>query len=489
MGRSSFLNPNRLAARPVVLAGGEPLVPIPDGSTVHVDKSRWGVEVTLSPRPVAGQETWPRWPLIDQEAALKVGELLGRVNTEGTPLGYLGPEEARLEEEYAALIARNAPAGAPRVHVLAVHSGSAALEIVYKAILYKRYVVQKLPVQLPPEIVVQARTFEASWTAGFKAFCRVCMADVDSRNGCLDPGEAAKKIGPNTAILTHVALYDKLGRLGENIALARQHDLAIVLDAAHGGLITQDGIHVVYSGVDAMIESGQGSKVRTPGWEHGFIVTCDPVIAAYAMKLRNVARTPSPTPSWWPTEDLGDVLGGNERGGEITAILGSFDTFLRLAPQREQEIAHFRAALRQHPELPWKLLADEPGVAGLHYKVGLMFEPEGSSKPEPWHRIGHARAMEWMARELHAEVTGGYPTPDRPESEYHPHSVIWAPESLMPEIEPSRYPNAIALTDKAMFVCHEHMARIHAADQLLGALLKMHLWVDDPEVQAWATNP
>lgn len=488
----TFLDPESRSARPVVLAGGTPLVPVPDESTVEVGRSRWGVNVTLTPRPGPEHPAYPGWPMVEPGAAHAVGELLVDANATGAPLGYLGPEEASLERRLEREIARFAPAGAPPVHAFACRSGTAGLWVLYMAIMYKRFVVDGVHPVTPrlggaPEILTSALTFEATWTAALKAFARANFVDVDD-SGCMNPDEAESMITPATQIIAPTALYDHAPDLRRYSRIGRTRGIDIVLDAAHGPLIRLNGIHAAYY-VTGLIISGQESKIVTPGDEYGFIVTTDPVVAAYIAKIRNVGRTPDPAPEWWPA-GIGDALGGNERAGEVPALLmgGSLDLYLDWEDRRATELRALRAGLAAHPELPWRMLPEQPGVDGLFYKAFLQWLPELSTNPGAWARIGYQRTMEWLAEELLTEVATCYPTPDNPAAEYHP-AVPWAPENLIPNIDPTRYPKARALAASAQLLPHELLARRRGGTQALAAMLKIAHWIDDPEIHDWSTHP
>lgn len=483
----TFLDPASRSARPVVLAGGTPLVPVPAGSGVEVGSSRWGVNVTVTPRPGSDHPAYPRWPMIKPTAAQAVGELLDETNTTGAQLGYLGPQEAALERRLEQEIARFAPRDAPPVHAFACRSGTAGLWVLYMATLYKRFVVEGHRLVRPPEILTSALTFEATWTAAMKAFARANFVDVDD-SGCMNPDQAESMITQATQIIAPTALYDHAPDLRRFSRIGRTRGVDIVLDAAHGPLIRVNKIHAAYY-VTGLIISGQESKIVTPGDEYGFIVTTDPVVAAYIAMIRNVGRTPDPAPAWWPA-GIGDALGGNERAGEIPALLmnGSLDLYIDWEQQRAAQLRALRAGLAAHPELPWRMLPEQPGVEGLHYKAFLQFLPERSANPDAWARIGYSRSMEWLAQELLTEVATCYPTPDNPAAEYHPH-VPWAPPNLIPTINPATYPKAHALAASAQLLPHELLARREGGAQTLGAMLKIDHWIDHPEIQHWAANP
>jgi dTDP-4-amino-4,6-dideoxygalactose transaminase len=303
----------------------------------------------------------------------------------------------------------------------------------------------------------------------------------------MDPDQGESMITPATQIIAPTAAYDHVPDLGRFGRIGRTRGVDIVLDAAHGPLIRVDEIHVAYR-VTGLIISGQESKIVTPGDEYGFIVTTDPVVAAYIAMIRNVGRTPDPAPAWWPA-GIGEALGGNERAGEISALLmgGSLDLYLDWEERRATEFRALRAGLAAHPELPWRMLPEQPGVEGLFYKAFLQWLPERSANANAWARVGYHRTMEWLARELLTEVATCYPTPDNPAAEYHP-QVPWAPPALIPDIDPSAYLKARALVASAQLLPHELLARSGGGTQALGAMLKMARWIDDPQIADWAMH-
>jgi dTDP-4-amino-4,6-dideoxygalactose transaminase len=480
--QKNYLSQELRLARPAVLPEGGPLVRVPDGFRVERSRSRWGVNMALTPRPPRDSDLYPAWPMLAPAAVDEAKALLGRVNRTGEPLGYLGPYEQRLERRLEREIARFAPEDAPPVHVIAFRSGTAAERAMYMAVLYKRLEIERRELSGPPQYIAPGVTFEATWSQGLAAFARCQFVDVDE-HGCIDTAAAEAAITPDTQFICGVLLYDHGPDLDELCEIGARHDVDIVLDSAHGPLVRYKGVHIAYR-VSALIISGQESKIITPGDEYGFAVTTDPVIAAYLTKLRNVGRDPAELPAWWPSQ-ISNAFGGNDRSGEIDAILtnGSLDLYLRWEEQRAQALAGLHEGLAAHPELPWRMPPAQPEYEGLHYKAVTLFDPSNAAKAEAWRRVGWSNAMLWLASETVAEIAAYYPTPDNPAAEYHP-DIPWAPPELIPTIDPATYPTALLIVSMAHLIPHEFLARRAAAQQALGAMLKMNNHVEAPEIQA-----
>lgn len=111
-------------------------------------------------------------------------------------------------------------------HCVGVANGTDALEIALEAL------------SLPPgsEVIVPGNTFIASAEAVSRAGHRVVFADVDPASYVLDPASVLACLTPRTRAIVAVHLYGHPCDMGALMALAREHDLAVIEDCAqaHG---------------------------------------------------------------------------------------------------------------------------------------------------------------------------------------------------------------------------------------------------------------
>lgn len=106
-------------------------------------------------------------------------------------------------------------------HVLALHSGTSALETAYVA------------AQVGPgtEVIVPGYTFFATAAAVVSANGIPVIAEIDE-SLTLDPLDVAKKIGPNTRAIVPVHMIGSVCDMDPLMRLARDHGLVVIEDVA-----------------------------------------------------------------------------------------------------------------------------------------------------------------------------------------------------------------------------------------------------------------
>lgn len=126
----------------------------------------------------------------------------------------LGPKTAEFEEEFKAYIGCK--------HAIAVNSCTAALDLAFYDLHFKA----------GDEVILPAFTFAATANTIIHAGGTPVIADVDPDTFCLDPKNVEMKITKRTRAITPVHYAGHPARMTEIKALARNHNLAIVEDAA-----------------------------------------------------------------------------------------------------------------------------------------------------------------------------------------------------------------------------------------------------------------
>jgi dTDP-4-amino-4,6-dideoxygalactose transaminase len=130
----------------------------------------------------------------------------------------LGPEVAAFESEFAAWC------GVP--HAVAMNSGTTALHLALLA----------AGVGQGDDVVTTPFTFIATACAIRYAGANPVFADIDFATRNLDPEAVAKALTPRTRAIMPVHLYGQTADMAPLLALAKQHGLAVIEDAAqaHG---------------------------------------------------------------------------------------------------------------------------------------------------------------------------------------------------------------------------------------------------------------
>jgi perosamine synthetase len=205
----------------------------------------------------------------------------------------MGERCAEFEARFARL------AGVP--HAVSVSSGTAALEIILRAIGVEG-----------AEVVVPTNTFAATAFAVLHAGGTPVFADCGP-DLAVDPDDVERHITPATraVIAVHIGgvISGGVTRLRE---LCRSRGLALFEDAAHACGSALNGCAAGGIG-DAAAFSFFSTKVVTTG-EGGMITTSDERIAATARLLRDQAKVQG--------HNRHDVVGSNWRLTELQAIVG-----------------------------------------------------------------------------------------------------------------------------------------------------------------------
>lgn len=165
-----------------------------------------------------------------------------------------GPEVAAFEAEFAALVG-----GA---NCVAVNSGTSALHLALIA----------LGVGRGDEVLVPSFTFAASANSIRLAGATPVFVDIDPATFCIDPKAAAAALTPRTRAVMPVHLYGHPADMGPIMALAEEHELHVIEDAAQAHAASLDGTPVGAFGVAACFSfyptknmtSGEGGMVSTP---------------------------------------------------------------------------------------------------------------------------------------------------------------------------------------------------------------------------------
>ena len=135
---------------------------------------------------------------------------------------------------------------------------------------------------------------EATWIATAAPISYVgatpVFADIDPSSWCLSPDSARRHITPKTRAIIAVDLYGNMAAMPELEALAAQHNVWLIEDAAQAAGGRLDSRPAGAFG-KASVFSFHGSKTLTTG-EGGMLLTDDPALFRRAGILRDHGRLP-----------------------------------------------------------------------------------------------------------------------------------------------------------------------------------------------------
>jgi dTDP-4-amino-4,6-dideoxygalactose transaminase len=227
----------------------------------------------------------------------------------------LGPTGPRFE----ALLAEAAGAR----HCAAVSSGTAGLHLCMRLV----------GVGAGDEVITSPYSFVASANCAIYEGATPVFADIDPHTFNLDPAAVEAAITPRTKAIVAVDIFGCPADFGALMAIAREHDLAVIEDAAQapGGALdgrpagTLGHIGVYSLNYHKTIQCGEG----------GLAVTDDDALAERLALVRNHAEVVVGDMG----ADAADLLGFNYRMGELEAALTEAQLG-RLDELTEPRIAH-----------------------------------------------------------------------------------------------------------------------------------------------------
>ena len=231
-------------------------------------------------------------PSFDADDIASIGSEIREALESGTLTE--GRHVRELEIEFAAAC------GVP--HAVAVNSGTAALEVIYRAIDVRG-----------GEVVVPTNTFLSTANAVAFAGGRPVFADIDPGSLCVGVADVERALTTRTrcVVVVHIAglVCPEMDRI---VDLCRSRGVAVVEDAAHAHGARYRGVHAGAL-ADAGAFSFYPTKPMTTG-EGGMVTTASETVASFVRSFRAHGvdqRT-----------RLHVAFGHNYRLPEIPAILG-----------------------------------------------------------------------------------------------------------------------------------------------------------------------
>lgn len=223
---------------------------------------------------------------------------------------------AELEQRFAEM--------SDAAHALTCANGTCALQLAYGALL-----------QPGDEVLVPAWTYIATVSMIVAAGCKPIFCDARPDTYQIDVEDAARRVTPNTRAIACTHLYGIPVDVDAVRALAAQHDLKVIYDAAQAHLATYRSKGVGAYG-DAVTFSFYATKNLATG-EGGMVMTNDQTTARTMALLRSHGET---------DKYLHESIGFNYRMNDITAAIGC-SRLDRLQAQTDAR----RAAARRYTDI------------------------------------------------------------------------------------------------------------------------------------------
>lgn len=195
------------------------------------------------------------------------------------------------------------------------------------------------------EVIVPSLTYVASVNPIRLAGATPVFVDSEPGTWNLDPDAVAAAVTPRTKAIEVVHLYGHPADMDPILAVAREHGIAVIEDAAEAHGAEYRGRRVGSLG-DIATFSFYGNKIITTG-EGGMVVCHDDATEAHVRQLRGQGQDPERR-YWFP------ILGFNYRMTNVAAAIGLGQLeMIDWHIERRREIAGWYAAE----------LADTPGIS------------------------------------------------------------------------------------------------------------------------------
>jgi perosamine synthetase len=262
-------------------------------------------------------------------------------------ISSLGSYVTRFEEAFARFC--DVP------HAVSVSNGTVAIHLALHA----------LGIGPGDEVIVPSLTFIATANAVHYTGATPIFADVDPVTWCIDPADVRRRITPRTRAILPVHLYGHPAPMAALQALADEHGLLLIEDAAEAHGAELGGRRVGGLGRIATF-SFYANKIITTG-EGGMLTTADEALAARCRMLRDHAMPPDRR--YWH-----DEVGFNYRMTNLQAAVGvaqmeRIDSFIR----RKREIAAlYREGLAGIPGVTFA--AELPDCTNVYWMVSVLVE-------------------------------------------------------------------------------------------------------------------
>ena len=199
-----------------------------------------------------------------------------------------GPKARQFEADFAAYFGSG-------VEAIAVNSATAGLHLGLEA----------MGIGPGDEVITTVHTFTATAEIIRYLGADPVFVDVDADTLCIDVDAVDRSITPRTKAIIPVHFAGRSADMKRLLALAKQHGLKVMEDAAHALPTTCDGALIGTLASDVTVFSFYANKTITTG-EGGMLVTRNPEIAKRArmMRLHGISRDAfdrftSKTPSWY----------------------------------------------------------------------------------------------------------------------------------------------------------------------------------------------
>ena len=209
-------------------------------------------------------------------------------------------------------------------HIVLVSNGTAALEIAYRTL------------ELRDFVVTTPFSFVATTSSLVANGLHPIFADIDSRTFCIDPEKIEKAITPHTEAIVPVHVFGNVCDVEAIETIARRRDLKVIYDGSHAFGVKYRGESLLKRGDISTLSFHATKLFHTI--EGGALIVNDPSLVEKARYLINFGIAgPESIPA----------LGTNAKMNEFEAAMGlcMLDEMDRILEMRREVYERYEAAL------------------------------------------------------------------------------------------------------------------------------------------------
>ena len=303
---------------------------------------------------------------------------------------------------------------------------------------------------LTGEVIVPSFTFMATVHALDWNNAKPVFVDIDPHTWCIDPAKVTKAITPETTAIVAVHNFGNPADVETLEAIARDRDLKLVFDAAHGFGTLFQGQPVGRYG-DAEVFSTTPTKLLVTG-EGGVVTTNDDALAERIRVGREYGND----------GNYGSLFAGlNARMPEFNALLGmeSLGMLEESAEGRNRVVALFRDRLERLPGLTFQTIL--PGNRCSYKDLSILVN-----------EAAFGLSRDGLARALEAENVSTRKYHDPPVHTHRPYRHLY-----------ERYADALPITDRVSaqslsLPIYSHMDE-ETVDGIYAAVERVHRYADE----------
>jgi dTDP-4-amino-4,6-dideoxygalactose transaminase len=292
---------------------------------------------------------YPEWPLFDERDVEGVADVVRSGVWGGHPAP--GPKAGEFIDKWTA------------------YQGASYGVLMMNGTITLKLALEALGIGWRDEVIVPAITFSATYYACIVAGAIPVPVDVDEEHVAIDCDQIEAAVTDRTRAIIPVHLGQHMADMDRVTEIARQHDLAVVEDAAHAHGQQWRGQGAGCIG-DFGSFSHQSTKTLNAG-EGGSLLTNDETLALRALSLTDCGRSKG------SEEDEAFTYSGNFRLGELHAVLLStqLEKFEEQRRAREEGMRHLEEVASDIPGIN-VLVPDDRLTRRSCYQYIVSFEPE-----------------------------------------------------------------------------------------------------------------